>query len=821
MKDSTDFLRKIATAAVALWFLAAPLYSLVSKGPFDWHIKQPAAWQGGLEVLALMAVFYVALSLKNVRMRIVLGTAAAWLFARRHGVDFSIVLVYLYAEGIFALGSCFLRRMDMHSMSRPSRALTAGLLGVVTWSLVIWICSALGLGSLEAIRFIAIAVLGGAIAVNRGPRLAVLVGRAMRPTERLDRLAIAMLAGFFLALFAKASVVIDYDSLWYGLQGEEVLVGEGNLYAAQGLASVAHYYPKLYEALLLPFSGLGSVSLIFGVGIFSWLLIVLTVLAILREYHVQRALRLWGAALIATLPALANIAVTAKGDAFSAWLLLLAVLGVIRYRKGLGGEWLWVALSALSLGVQARLANIPYAAILVGILCYSAVWRWREDDGITGLRNHGMWVAAATVLLSCMISARSVLLSGVVLVAPNSVVKLQQSLGLQLKYPVGLLPPDEGLQRFPFFEGFWGILFDPARYSHLIITWTGNSWLFLPIAVLLLGGMVSRKKNVSGSWPLFAMGLAFFAVMFGYKLLIPAGDGNYFIVPLACLTLWGVVQADRLGDGMRRYFGLLMVLFAFCGGAISFVTGSWGPGTRALDHAMRRLPLEYTQRASQGLIAANLQGVARYFTSMSPGTRVIGLEIANLNEELPAGWWLPVQYEILQAYAWQQPKLVASGMALQQYLHEAGIEYVIIPKKHGVGAIDSLVRASLASMQAKRDAAITYQDDHYVVWKLRNSYSARTPLLGGGMAKVDMDAEQLCRSPTNGVAMVTWTGAAGNVAIEVKAPGASKPSIWAEGGSAGTLETGAWVPFDGEFIFRRGREGDVIGRIAVSPSCAH
>jgi len=815
------------TVSTAAFFIAAPLYSFFVNGPFGWHIRQPAAWQGGAEILALTAVFYFAHALRDVRVRLGVIALAAWLFARRHGVDLSIALIYLYAEGIFAIGWSLLPRIGVHQSSRPSTVLVAALAGVVAWSLVVWISSLLGMGSLSAIRFIAIAVLGLAITLSRGPRIASIVVRTMHAKRRMDRLALAAFAAFFLALFAKASVVVDYDSMWYGLQADKVLVGEGSLYAAQGLVSFVHYYPKLYEALQLPFAGLGSVSLVYGVSIFSWMLVVVTAQTILREFHVRRTLRLWGTAAAASLPALANSAVSAKGDVFSAWLLLMGVIGLIRYRKRLGGVWIWIAVSGAVLSVQARLATIPYAAILIVAIGYSVVARWRAE-GDAAVLNKGIWLGASTALLSALVAARSILLAGVVFVAPFSLVELQQKFGMHFKYPLGLPPSDVGLQRLPILDGLWGILFNPAQYPHLIITWTGNVWLFVPIAVALFGLTHTGAKPSRGSWLLLLLGLMFFALMFGLKTGFPGSDGNYFIVPLTCLTMWGVVMANRIHANRRTLLNVLLILFAICGAAVSFVTGSWGPGTRGFDHVMTRLPFEFTARATQELAAAHLRGVARYFNGTSPGTRVVGLETVDTDAGLPVGWWLPLRYEPLLPFAWQQPELVATAEAFQQYLHAVNITYVVTPQQNRAGAsetrkhqsagvIDTLVRTSLEEMHAAQRVEVAYVDDYWTVWKLHNDPVSRIALSGGGTAAVEFDNKLLCERRGDTIATVSWTGAASNVAIEVGTDG--KAALWVEGGTSGSLQTGPWVPVDAEFTFTNGRRGPVIGRITVTPRC--
>lgn len=817
MMSVGHWIRVIAVAFLALFFLVAPVYSLLEKGPFSWHVKQPEAWQGGGEVLALAAIFYGALSLPWERIRVGLLLLFGWLYARRHGVDLSIILVYLYVEGMLTLGWLLLPRIGLARFARPATLLVAGLLGVIAWSLVIWMTSAVGIGSPAAVRLIALAVLGLCILLSRGPRLGVVLLRAAQGRGRLERLFAALIAAFFLALFAKASVMVDYDSLWYGLQAEEVLVGEGSLYASQGLASVTHYYPKLYEALQLPFAGLGSVSLIFGVGILSWLMVVITGSAILREFNVPKNVRIWGASLIATLPAVANIAVTAKGDVFSAWLMMMAMLGLVRFRKNQGWVWFWISLCSIPLALMARLTNLPYGAILTFLLAISVVQQWKRNKVTSPIANSGIWLAAATALLVALVTARTIILAGVPLIAPNPLVRFAQSLGFDLKYPIGLLPEGEGLPEFPVVQGLWSFLFDPASLPHIIITWPGNVWAYLAMAVLLLAR--TRSLHTAGAWPLLAVGLSFFGVLFGYKHPVAGGDGNYFIFPIICLTLWGCIRSAELNGSSRRLLAVLALLFAITAASIAFVTGSWGPGSRALDSSLTRMPFEYAQRASQGIASVHMQGVERYFKALPAGTRVVGLESVDLNAALPSGWWLPVRYEPLQAYAWQQPELVNSSSNFQDYLRRAQIEYVVVPKKRDGGAVEKVVLSALQALQSSGLAEHAYQDSYYVVWKLKTANAIAAQLLGGGTVSVIFPPDEICAGNSNVVAVVTWSATASPIAIEVKSAQSANASLWAEVGNQGQLSTGPWISPDSEFIFRRGRGGDIMGVVKVAPEC--
>ena len=143
---ASSSIRRAVTLLLAVFCLVAPIKSLLGQGPFEWHIAQKEAWQGGLEVVFLMLAFFAALGLQSRRLRALLMLSCSWLYARRHGVDLSIALIWLYVEGMFALGWRLLPRVGLSRRALPERLLVAGLMGVVAWSLVIWGLSAIGGG---------------------------------------------------------------------------------------------------------------------------------------------------------------------------------------------------------------------------------------------------------------------------------------------------------------------------------------------------------------------------------------------------------------------------------------------------------------------------------------------------------------------------------------------------------------------------------------------------------------------------------------------------------------------------------------------------
>ena len=94
---------------LAAAFIAIPARQLIGPGPFDWHIRQPAFVQGGIEALALVALVAGAFALRSSRSAALLAAVVLALFLRRHAVDVPLLIDLLYLEIVVGVGM-FVRR---------------------------------------------------------------------------------------------------------------------------------------------------------------------------------------------------------------------------------------------------------------------------------------------------------------------------------------------------------------------------------------------------------------------------------------------------------------------------------------------------------------------------------------------------------------------------------------------------------------------------------------------------------------------------------------------------------------------------------------
>ena len=218
-----------------------------------------------------------------------------------------------------------------------------------------------------------------------------------------------------------------------------------------------------------------------------------------------------------------------------------------------------------------------------------------------------------------------------------------------------------------------------------------------------------------------------------------------------------------------------------------------------------------------------IQNIATFFRGLPPATRVIGVDDAEGDGPSPLRRWLPVHYESVTEYGRKNPDVIASAESLQKHLSKADdVAYVIAPKTTET-PLGRLVRSALDKSVAMGFAKVSHQDQHFQAWALLKTHMETISLTGGGTASIVYDPKQLCKKPLLGVVTVIWDNtkaeAPGGVAIEVRASENQKARLFYNGGVSGTATTGPWMPINGEFIFRKGPDGEIIGRMILKQDC--
>jgi len=668
-----------AIGLLALAFVVTVAVCLLWIGPFLWHVQQPAAWQGGLEALALLALVFAALHASRLSraVRWLLLLAPLALYLRRHHVDLALLISLGYLEGLLALGAVLLRR---YGDAAPADAWLRELIaGIALFSLLLWLAQLAGYGLPRTQRLLAIAVLAPALLARlRSLHSLKLVDAAFACPSWGERFWCAVLIVLPVVLFARSNVVFDFDSVWYGFRPERVLVGERSVFDALGLVSPVYYFPKLYEVLLLPLSAMRETSVVQGAAILFGALLARLAFDWLRRLGHPILLSLAGAALVWSIPAFANVTLSAKPDVLAALLVVAMVWfgwNLIAQRRR--SDLIWVFACA-GLAISAKIVVLPYVgaiglACLLGMRASPAVTvtvAVTSAFTVTPDEQRNAWrVLGLCTAVAALVCARTWWLSGMPTIGPEQLVALWRGLGMEFRPPIGTLQwvKPQVWSDVPIILLGW--LASPSLFGHLQISWPGNVWVFLPLVAWLLPRAPSPAP--APRWLLWVLPLTGLVMLLGIGFSNRGGDGNYFLAPVVMATLAGLDLAWRrcCRRDLQRVMLLSLALFIAFHSAYSFVSAGWGLGTRAWDGDFMRSNRDSPDADASALKAEGLGGVAAWLHGQGGRERVMGSTLV--------GYRLPARYEHLTdaLYAhWHD----ASGQHLRQVLACAQLDALLI-----------------------------------------------------------------------------------------------------------------------------------------------
>lgn len=651
------------------------LYRLIVPGPFQWHIRQPSFIEGGIELLVLFLLCTIAL--------MVLRGWRAWacvllpvaIYLRLHGTDFAVLFAGLYCIGIYGLGWIFHSWPKARMGNEPAYPFRTHVMRAATG--IGLLATALMLGGLvfhwnfeqNRIAGLLIASAGALYAINRWRTS----GWRMPDStlEPVSATAIALLITTASACIARSNLPFYYDSIWYGLRPDRVLFGPQGFYEFLGLTTQVHYYPKLYELLLSPLQLWGDASPVVAFGVFTALLLAMSVLSLARLFRLPPALALVITTLLICIPAVAGSIETPKGDILASAFVLFAAIALIRNFETRDPSLLVdVAVFSL-LASTIRLAALPWLALIFlawALALLRSVFD-REKTPFSFSSTLPLMPAFAAFLLT---HARTLLLTGTPIVTNGNLQSKLDQFGFQLKFPVGSLTGD-GSER----EGLAGaaeiipnLALRPDLFEFHIFKWMGAAWL-----VFLAAALIRPDRSLKGSR---GMTTAIIALLFPLLIAFNAwpargGDGNYFIVSLVAIYVSGATAFRKIPLAACW----LLLLCALGGLFAHLMSSNWVTGTRPFSFEPLRSPLDETSQVRDFVASGRLESLADDLVLCDRDTRVIG------ELPLPAAFALPVRFEPFQELSWNNGQIFASPAAFNRFIKAAGTDLVVLPDPQG------------------------------------------------------------------------------------------------------------------------------------------
>jgi hypothetical protein len=677
----------VAILLCSLLFQYATVRNIIYK-VYEWQIVQPETISGLAEVTILFLIFCLIIYFMRSSWSTLLIVITSLLFLIFHGLILPVIVCGLYFESIISIGRFTTKWL--FKKERTKEYLIFFLIGLLVWSLVSMVCSLLGFGSFNDLRVVTLILL--LISFTNGfniPFVFIIIEK-FRKLKKYEMVPAIFLLLIILIQFAKSNtlLVYEFDSIWYGLRPEAVLVGDKSFFDNLGFTSFVHVYPKLFEFFMIPVSNLGSYSYILSVNVLFFALIIYTVYLLFRDLNNSKFISLFFTCLIASIPALANMASTAKSDLFSTFLLILGVLYIWRWIGSLiEPEWtkqsgyLWFGILAFILSMGAKPTSMVYVPfLLLGICIYLLAnkkkYKNKEKfiDAI-GFNGVNLSLLIGTLLVFFGVCYRTYKLTGVPIYPILG--SVWSSLGFEVKYPFLVKNVGETSASYELMDilsRWYHLLFDPQPYGHIIMLWIGNLGMLLICLFLLLN--IFKIKRISKETFLV---LVFPVCLTGiyYSTFLPnGGDGNTYLVPLI-LGLIGLLEfiAVFLFKFKKILFISLIIFIPFQFFMMFISHPSWSYGMSPI-----RVTVQYnnvTQEMKDKLFEYHgLLNIEKRLESTGEIERCIGLGDDYLLNQLSCGM------ETINASASNylgNSKLFSDVESLREFMTWADIKYIIMP----------------------------------------------------------------------------------------------------------------------------------------------
>ena len=670
----------VATAFAALAvvaFNAVGLTDLVLRA-FVWHVEQIEFTEGLIELVVVAMVVFAGLLVGNRILRILVPLVGCLIYLRLHAVDLALLASAVYVFGIYAIGAVVClpsekaRRTQGHVFQVHALRFSMGIAALAVLLLLPSLIWGLSYG---AVRFLALAlcVLGLLVAWLLG-RLPSVSLPEKRPSVFMAASA-ALLSVVVLAVMARSNIVIFYDSIWYGMRPARVLFGPTGFYDYLGLTTQVHYYPKLYELLISPLQEWGDTSFAIGFSVCCLLFFSAAVYSLARSFGMSSWVSAGLAIAMATLPAVAGTAETTKGDLLASAFVLMAIVALKFSRDREDPSFLTDVIVFALLASATRLSVLPWLAILFVLFLSCFLLHAYRNPGkvVAWLKSWDSCLIAVALLASGLVHYRTWLLTGTPIVTNDSTQKLFDALGFGLKYPIGNFTGSsapEGLGAALSY--IHELALAPSQYTYHAFKWMGATWLAM--AAFGIAALPLLGKRYFHDWQAKAVLLAFglgFPLLLGYNAwVVKGGDGNYFVVPIVCLSVFGVSCLDRRSALLACSFlvaGMLTFIAYFAG-------SNWIQGTSGFKTSLVESPFDEDVQMENYLDVAGMARLGKLTASCGDSTRVFGL----LPD--PYAFALSVSYEPLTEITWNNRKSLESASAFGSLISTTGTQLLIMPR---------------------------------------------------------------------------------------------------------------------------------------------
>lgn len=517
-----------------------PYYNMVVVGPYKWHVTTPEFRQGGIEIILAMLIGYFGF-LINKKKPLIPACFCALVYLSINGVIIPTITAMIYLISILYIGYTGYFLFIKKDKDNNNLLIKSFIFGISIWGFGAIILSLLKIGTTVGLRKYTIILFVLSFILKSIKNNKFEIGKYLTNLNKFEMRKttgafLFLILGVFLFLCAKTNTAQDYDSLWYGLRTQYALIGEHSFYDDLGYFSFVYYYPKLLELFLAPLSDLLDYSFILCANI-----IIYGITNIIIFKYIKKNITAFGkkscfnvivACLIASIPAYANISVTAKGDILGLFLTISAFILWEQYKEDKKMSNLIFSMCALLLSTTTRLTYLLWGGILFVFEILYLLFEKNEKkfQKIFKAILNNLWLVIPATFTFLGIHYRTFKLTGY-FIYPITIELWNKIFN---NYH-GLFLMTNATNSYPFsfkllIERLEKAILSPSSLTHIIMLWISN----ILISAFIIW-LCNKKKKISKLNVAYII-INLFSILY-FLTTQTNPDGNYFIYPIIVISL--------------------------------------------------------------------------------------------------------------------------------------------------------------------------------------------------------------------------------------------------------------------------------------------
>jgi len=561
-----EWLTSIVIIGVFAIWNAYSYYKMVGVGVYNWHIHTDEVRNGFcfLAIFVLSAGVFAKIFLKKSAVSLILIVSFALI---KLGLFIPYIIAYLYIEAICYIGDAILKRV----IFRKNEAFfTQFIVGLCVWLTFAIIISILGIGRIEHLRIMTLILVMLAILLIKAEHCLLIEAffHEFNASNQFEKWGLIFCVALSILIAAKTNVGQDVDSLWYMLKPEYMLIGEHSFYDYLGYGAFVYYYPKLVELFLAPLGALGDYSFVIVGNIMIYNLLMYLLYYLFDQFCIglKKVEKIMLVVCFVSIPAIGNIAATAKSDIFGCFLVIAALAYFFDFRNKKDVWYIILAMIALALSICTKLTFILWGGILfLSIIIYLLfVVVHNEQMVMNQIKNSFskkyLLVIALGMFSVIGIQLRTVFLVGVPIYP--LVLNFWQEIGFNVNYgfissrehSIEVLSVSRNEIVTSIASRLYSFFIDPADLSHTIMCWPTALMIQLLLCTVILNKHGAKRLGIKEPALLFLFFSQLITAIY-FSIIMVQPDGNYFIVPwvivsFLCIYHVSVINREIVCKGL-------------------------------------------------------------------------------------------------------------------------------------------------------------------------------------------------------------------------------------------------------------------------------